>query len=86
MWRRRLADFNAGWAIAFLNLHDSGHPKSIVTSLNDLGIPGNLTDERIFELIDAFTGGEMITVMQKEPIEIHINPNGIVMAIIRPVD
>ena len=81
-----LADFNHGWAVAFLNLNDeSGYPLAIVVSLHELGIPGDGDAESTFKMIDAFTGAEVITTNSTEPFEVRINPSGIVMLIAQPL-
>ncbi|VDD84255.1 unnamed protein product [Mesocestoides corti] len=83
VWRKKLADFNQGWALAFVYLNDeAGHPTALVTSLNDLGIHGK---DAAFKLIDAFTGEEVLTTTASDPFEVRINPSGIVMLVVQPL-
>ncbi|KAM7534882.1 hypothetical protein Aperf_G00000106476 [Anoplocephala perfoliata] len=88
VWKRRLADFNNGWALAFLHLNDdTGFPKRVVVSLKDLGIPDKeeLKDGAKFKLTDAFSAEDFITVDANTAFEIRVNPSGIVMLIVEPV-
>ncbi|VDM22811.1 unnamed protein product [Hydatigera taeniaeformis] len=86
VWTRKLADFNAGWALAFLNLNDeSGFPRALVIALHELGIPPNGDGGSTFRLIDAFTGSDLVTTNSTEPFEVRINPSGIVMLIAQPL-
>ena len=81
-----LADFNYGWALAFLNLNDeSGFPVSVVVTLRELGISSDKENGVNFKLIDAFSGDALITTNCTEPFEVRINPSGIVMLIAQPI-
>ncbi|VDD84256.1 unnamed protein product [Mesocestoides corti] len=90
VWKRRLVDFNGGWALAFLHLSDStGYPKMIVLTLREVGIPegvdqGEDKQDRSFKLLDAFSGTDLITVTPTESFEVRVNPSGIVMLIVQP--
>lgn len=82
VWKRSLADFNGGWALAFLHLSDeTGFPRRIVLNLKDVGIP----DKGLFKLINAFTGIDSVTTNATEPFEVRVNPSGIVMLIVQPL-
>uniref|UniRef100_A0A915EZV9 Alpha-galactosidase n=1 Tax=Echinococcus canadensis TaxID=519352 RepID=A0A915EZV9_9CEST len=86
VWKRKLSDFNAGWALAFLNLSDEGgFPRALVISLQELGIPPNGDSGCTFNLIDAFTGSNLLTTNSAEAFEVRINPSGIVMLIVQPL-
>ncbi|CDS36322.1 Alpha N acetylgalactosaminidase [Echinococcus multilocularis] len=86
VWKRKLSDFNAGWALAFLNLSDEGgFPRALVISLLELGIPPNGDLGCTFNLIDAFTGSNLLTTNSAEAFEVRINPSGIVMLIVQPL-
>ncbi|KAM7534309.1 hypothetical protein Aperf_G00000106465 [Anoplocephala perfoliata] len=82
VWVRKLADFNNGWALAFLYLNDEGgYPRAVVTSLKELGISSNGNTGGSFRLIDAFTEEEVLTTNATTPFEVRVNPSGIVMLI-----
>ncbi|VDK49118.1 unnamed protein product [Taenia asiatica] len=86
IWKRKLSDFNAGWALAFLNLNEeSGFPRALVISLQELGIPPDGESEGTFKLIDTFTGSDLLTTNSTEAFEVRINPSGIVMLIVQPL-
>lgn len=79
-------DFNAGWALAFLNLNDeAGFPRALVVSLQELGIPPNGETGGTFKLIDTFTGLDLLTTNSTEAFEVRINPSGIVMLVVHPL-
>ncbi len=79
-----MADFDNGWALAFIHLNDeAGRPKKIVTTLHELGIPDEANDgEAMFRLTDAFTKKEYLITKPSVPFDIRINPSGIVMLIV----
>ncbi|KAM3180644.1 hypothetical protein ACTXT7_015895 [Hymenolepis weldensis] len=84
VWVRQLADFNGGWALAYLNLNDgAGYPRQFVCSLKELKVNAEENKGASFKLIDAFTEKEMLTTDLTTPFEVRISPSGIVMLIVQ---